>query len=345
MLIVSEKLLFLQIQTIYPKCIFIMKKILIIEDEPELCDSIARLLKYEGYKPYRSENGLNGLRLANELSPDLILCDIIMPDIDGYEVLKRFRKEHTGRFVPFIFITALTGRSYYRQGMELGADDYLIKPFSRKELINAVSSRMEIYESLGEYVESKISEIEYHLRNRIALLKEDISEKLKYISKINAQKEHLGNCLQNIELELMQEALSVIDTNNTIHNLKNLIQNKLNNENLTFDQRKLLIELKTKVCKKNTLCNSWLTFQLKFNKGYPDFIPNITAKYPGLTQYELVFLSATYTGLNTNQLGELFNISFDSVRKSRYRIKKKMGLTKEDDFLKTVLSLSSIKKS
>ncbi|MDD4143886.1 MAG: LuxR C-terminal-related transcriptional regulator, partial [Prolixibacteraceae bacterium] len=115
---------------------------------------------------------------------------------------------------------------------------------------------------------------------------------------------------------------------------------KLKNDNLTAGQKKLLAELKIKVCKKNILCNNWLRFQLKFNQAHPDFLSNLTAKYSGFTQYELVFLSATYTGLTTSQMAELLNISEDSVRKSRYRIKKKMGLSREDDFLKIVHSFN-----
>ena len=317
-----------------------MKKILIIEDEQELCDSIAEILKFEGYAPFQSENGHNGLRLANKLSPDLILCDIVMPDLDGYEVLKRFRNEQKRKLVPFIFITALNERKNYRQGMEMGADDYLTKPFTRKELLNAISSRIEKYSNLEEYVGRKIYETERDIENRISRLKDEVNEKSKYINRINAQKEHLGNCLQKKEQELMQEALTVINTNNTISNLKSLIQAKLKNDNLTAGQKKLLAELKIKVCKKNILCNNWLRFQLKFNQAHPDFLSNLTAKYSGFTQYELVFLSATYTGLTTSQMAELLNISEDSVRKSRYRIKKKMGLSREDDFLKIVHSFN-----
>jgi DNA-binding response OmpR family regulator/DNA-binding CsgD family transcriptional regulator len=318
-----------------------MKKILIIEDEQELSEGIAEILKFEGYTPFQSGNGLNGLKLANIVSPDLILCDIVMPDIDGYEVLKRFRKESSKKLVPFIFITALTDRKNYRKGMELGADDYLTKPFTRNELLNAVTSKMEKYSDLGDYVDKKIFEIESGLENRISELKEEINEKSLCINQINAQKKHLGNRLQEKELELMKEALNVINTNNTIHNLKNLILAKLRNENLTDDQKMLLLELKTKVSKKNILCNGWLVFQMKFNQAHPDFVPRITAKYAGLTQYELVFFSATYTGLTTSQMADLLNISQDSVRKSRYRIKKKIGLKREDDFLKFVYSFGS----
>jgi len=200
-----------------------MKKILIIEDEHELSDGLAEILKFEGYTPFQSENGLSGLRLADELSPDLILCDVVMPDIDGYEVLKRLRKKNYRKPVPFIFITALTDRRNYRQGMEMGADDYLTKPFTRTELLNAISSKMEKYSDLGDYVDRKIFEIESGLESRITLLKDEINEKSKYINRINEQKEQLGSSLQKKEMELMEEALNVIDTNNTIQNLKNLI--------------------------------------------------------------------------------------------------------------------------
>ncbi len=88
------------------------------------------------------------------------------------------------------------------------------------------------------------------------------------------------------------------------------------------------------------MCNNWTLFQLKFNQKYPDFISNLNNHVAGLTQYEMVFISAHLMGFHTNQLAELFNITEDSVRKSRYRLKKKLGLKKEDDFLQFIHQLN-----
>lgn len=317
-----------------------MRKILIIEDEKELNEGIAEILRFEGYTPLQSHNGYDGLKIAERDSPDLILCDIVMPDLDGYEVLERIKKQILQRPVPFIFITALTDRPNYRKGMEQGADDYLTKPFTRKELLNAVSSRIDKYKDLEKYVGKKIYEIEKDTEDRISRLTKEVSEKSEYIVRINAQKNELDNYLREKETELMEETMKVIETNNTIYNLKKLIAAKLKNKYLNSEQTKLLTELKNRVCKKNILCNGWIIFQMKFSQAHPGFIASLTSRFAGLTQYELVFISATYAGLSTSQMANLFNISEDSVRKSRYRIKKKLGLKKSDDFLKFVHSFN-----
>ena len=114
----------------------------------------------------------------------------------------------------------------------------------------------------------------------------------------------------------------------------------MQNPDLTPRQKKVFSHLKNKINEKKLLSSNWTIFQLRFNQAYPDFIPRLTQKYKKLTQYELVFISATRMGLSTDQLSDLFNISAGSVRKSRYRIKKKMGLKPEEDFLRFIHSIN-----
>ncbi len=119
------------------------KKILIIEDERELLLEIGTMLGYENFEVIPSTNGNDGIRLANEYKPDLILCDIIMAGTDGFDVLRHIRKNSCTQTIPFIFITAFAEWKAMRKGMELGADDYLVKPFSRIDLLKAVKVRLE----------------------------------------------------------------------------------------------------------------------------------------------------------------------------------------------------------
>ena len=119
-----------------------MKRILIIEDEPQVRANIATILEMEGYTPVTAATGTEGIARAKEQTPDLILCDITMPETDGYAVLAALRTDAALTNVPFIFLTAKTARADMRLGMNLGADDYLTKPFLAPELLSAIEARL-----------------------------------------------------------------------------------------------------------------------------------------------------------------------------------------------------------
>lgn len=119
-----------------------MKKILVIEDEDFVRENIVELLDVEGFEVISAENGREGVDLAKAMAPDLILCDVMMPGVDGYGVLTALRQESVTAAVPFIFLTAKAAKGDFRQGMELGADDYITKPFTRAELLSAINSRL-----------------------------------------------------------------------------------------------------------------------------------------------------------------------------------------------------------
>jgi two-component system, OmpR family, alkaline phosphatase synthesis response regulator PhoP len=119
-----------------------MKTILIIEDELTVRESLVDLLEIEGFRAIAAENGKVGLRLAQEHNPDLVLCDIAMPEMDGFGVLQSLRGHPDTGAMPFIFLTARTTKIEFRRGMELGADDYLFKPFTVDELLSAISARL-----------------------------------------------------------------------------------------------------------------------------------------------------------------------------------------------------------
>lgn len=120
-----------------------MKKILIIEDERYLLENIKTVLSKNNFEVYTAENGLEGYQLAEKIIPDLILCDIMMPVNDGYWVLEKVRSNPGLMIVPFVFLTAKVDRNDLRKGMELGADDYITKPFKISELLKAIQVRLE----------------------------------------------------------------------------------------------------------------------------------------------------------------------------------------------------------
>ena len=119
-----------------------MKKILIIEDEPEMRRNIATLLRYKDYHAITAENGQVGLELARRERPDLILCDVTMPELDGFAVFQALRTDAKLALIPFIFLTARGEKEDLRNGMNLGADDYLTKPVGNDELVRAIEIRL-----------------------------------------------------------------------------------------------------------------------------------------------------------------------------------------------------------
>ena len=120
-----------------------MKRILIIEDEPEMRRNLATILRLEHFEPVAAENGRVGIELARRERPDLILCDVMMPELDGYEVLQALRSDPATVTTPFIFLTARGEKPDIRAGMNLGADDYLTKPVAKADLLAAIRSRLE----------------------------------------------------------------------------------------------------------------------------------------------------------------------------------------------------------
>ena len=119
-----------------------MKRILVIEDEPEMRRNITSLLRYSDYEPIAAENGRRGVETARRVLPDLILCDVMMPELDGYGVLQALQKDESLARIPFIFLTAKGERDDLRSGMELGADDYLTKPVANADLVRAIETRL-----------------------------------------------------------------------------------------------------------------------------------------------------------------------------------------------------------
>ncbi|HSU29124.1 MAG TPA: response regulator [Chitinophagaceae bacterium] len=119
-----------------------MKTVLVIDDNADIRENTAEILELAGYKTITAENGKKGVEVALQEKPDVIICDIMMPELDGYGVLHLLRKNADTEHIPFVFLTAKTERSDFRKGMESGADDYITKPFEDIELLNAIEVRL-----------------------------------------------------------------------------------------------------------------------------------------------------------------------------------------------------------
>ncbi len=125
-----------------------MKKIVFIEDNTDIRETTKEILELADYEVSVAENGLIGVDLVKESQPDLIICDIMMPGLDGYGVLKILNKYPETASIPFIFLTAKTEKQDIRKGMNLGADDYIVKPFSETDLLDAIETRLQRKEKL-----------------------------------------------------------------------------------------------------------------------------------------------------------------------------------------------------
>ena len=143
-----------------------MPKILVIDDEEKLRFIVGQALEMQGFSVATAADGVAGLKLARDLLPDLILCDVVMEGIDGYDVLRDLRKDPATATTPFILMTGFADLTGMRRGMTLGADDYLPKPFTVSELLTAVSSRLEKDHRLRELADQKLAS----LRTNISMM-------------------------------------------------------------------------------------------------------------------------------------------------------------------------------
>ncbi|MCX7728250.1 MAG: response regulator [Bacteroidia bacterium] len=131
------------------------KKILVIEDNSDMRDNIAEILELANYEVITAPNGKEGIKAAKSAQPDLIVCDIMMPELDGYAVLSILSKDLNTADIPFIFLTAKAEKQDMRKGMEMGADDYLTKPFTDTDLINAIKARFEKHQKIKDVLQEK----------------------------------------------------------------------------------------------------------------------------------------------------------------------------------------------
>ncbi|GAB3929902.1 response regulator [Mucilaginibacter myungsuensis] len=135
------------------------KKVLIIEDNNDIRENIVEILGLANYEVFEANNGKTGVELAQKNLPDVILCDIMMPELDGYGVLYLLHKNPETASIPFIFLTAKAERLDLRKGMEMGADDYLTKPFDDMELLNAIETRLKKKEQQQSYYSNSLDRL------------------------------------------------------------------------------------------------------------------------------------------------------------------------------------------
>jgi two-component system, sensor histidine kinase and response regulator len=155
-----------------------MARILVIEDIPTIRENIAEILALDGYDVLNAENGALGIQLAQDALPDLIICDIMMPQRNGYEVVQELQRNPATAVIPFLFLTSKNTYDSVRQAMDLGADDYLTKPFVAEELLSAVHTRLEKRAHISQQFEQQFDELRGNL---ISLLPHELRTPLSTI--------------------------------------------------------------------------------------------------------------------------------------------------------------------
>lgn len=160
-----------------------MKKLLLIEDDVTVRENTAELLELSNYDVITASNGKLGIETAKKEVPDIIICDIMMPEIDGYEVLEALSKNPSTLNIPFIFLSAKTEHKDIRKGMDLGADDYLTKPFEEEELLSAIESRLAKVAILKSYIKDETPEDEEKLKDLNDLRELFSKQELQYFKK------------------------------------------------------------------------------------------------------------------------------------------------------------------
>lgn len=144
-----------------------MEKIFIIEDEPEVIENLAEILEIYDYEVISTLDSKEAPQIASSQRPDLIICDIMMPEMDGYDVLREIKRNPTTYTIPFLFLTAKAERKDLRIGMDLGADDYITKPFEINEIINAVKTRLSKQKFLSKHFEEQFDDLRKNIASTI----------------------------------------------------------------------------------------------------------------------------------------------------------------------------------
>ncbi len=193
-----------------------MTRILVIEDEPAILNNILETLEMEGFETEGVAEGHIGLRVARDFQPDLIVCDVMLPELDGFSILLELRHDPATAAIPFIFVTAKADRQSMRKGMELGADDYLTKPFTPPELLAAVMSRLE--RTTGA-LRAQRQQIDEARRKLVQMVTHELRTPLISISMVP---ELISRQLGQLTPEQMQDLLADLGTGS--QRLKRLVE-------------------------------------------------------------------------------------------------------------------------
>lgn len=202
-----------------------MQRILVIEDEEAIQDSLLDILSINEFEVTAASDGKTGLQLAKTFHPDLILCDIHMPELDGYKVLLELRKDAELKLIPFVFLTALADMQNLRHGMQLGADDYLTKPIQMNDLLEAIATRLNRQATVSDHYTNTLKEAKDH-HEQVPILADNLTPRQREILQLVAK----GRTTKEIAEELFI-SIKTVETHRgqlmerlNIHELASLVR-------------------------------------------------------------------------------------------------------------------------
>ena len=307
--------------------------ILVIEDEQDIRESIVDILMLEGYSVASAENGARGLEEISKRKPDLILCDIMMPDLDGFEVMKQIKILFPRYEIPLVYITALSERKDFRFAMNLGAEDFITKPFTVDELLTSVTVRLEKAKSFEYRISQELDKIEAEIQRRLESFSQKQKQQEQELSEMNLVKGELELKLSLKEQEFLAEALNMVDLSNMLQNLERTINSELERIDITEREKKTFNLLKNRIRSRTMFHNSRSIFQIVFDKTYPHFSSRLMSVYPKVSPTEITIACALAMDLSTDNLANLLNILPESIRKTKYRLKQRLELKKDDNLV------------
>jgi two-component system, sensor histidine kinase and response regulator len=190
------------------------QRILVIEDDQILREEISSILRFEDFEVREAADGLSGFHAIQESIPDLILCDIMIPNLNGIDLLRKIRSGHETRLIPMVLISALAEKDNIRNGMEAGADDYLTKPFTREYLISAVRVRLDKARNIAVSQQEKLNELKEKI---ISIFPHELNTPLNGILGFSQLLGEQADSLRTDEIRSMAQCIS--DSGNRLLNL------------------------------------------------------------------------------------------------------------------------------
>lgn len=224
------------------------QKILIIEDDQELGKTIQNILYFHGFDVCNTNNGASGIQKAFEYNPDLILCDVNMYPIDGYQVYHVLKESSMLDRIPFIFLTANSNSEDIRHGMDLGADDYFTKPFYSENLVRSIETRLHKFESIREAAIHEFNTLFQLSPNGIIVFDE------KVIKKANPA---ILNVLKLDQQDVLNLKLDSIFENSSLQKIKGWIKQYSNGVNGSFNDQIILTDISGEKIKTNLIISEY----------------------------------------------------------------------------------------
>lgn len=300
-----------------------MKKILVIEDDLILLESIAIFLRKEGYEVHTAKDGIIGIQSAIDIIPDLIISDIDMPRKDGFEVCRTLQSVPSTETIPFIFLTAKSEKEDLRRGMQLGADDFLSKPFEFKELLKSIRLRIGKHERflkqrderLYKLIDNPITGIYMYRGNKFIYASHKLSEILGY-SRDELEEMSFDDLTDPKENDDASEKIArcIKGIQDTVHCNMNIVKK---------DQSKALIEIfGTLIIHNGTECLIGNAIEIKKGK-YLELLPGKNADMKKLSNREIEVLQLICKGYSSSEISEKLFLSQRTVDTHRANLIEK----------------------